>query len=146
MDDRIQKLRGANMDIDLATPADEIGWQQETCPWNAVDGAEGTPLRGQNYSICSYFCGVEYLDTLLCSYPHEIRWPDVTIYIVYFPGNHPIGKGFDVDENSKANPENFELDYWRHHGSLFTGSTGDRSGLHPRQCYQRQVGRRWRRT
>jgi hypothetical protein len=25
----------------------------------------------KNVSICPYFCGVEYLDTLLCCYPNE---------------------------------------------------------------------------
>ena len=38
MDDVIRKLDGANMDIDLTTPADQIVWDQDTCPWNEVDG------------------------------------------------------------------------------------------------------------
>jgi hypothetical protein len=38
LDDVIRKLDGANMDIDLATPTDQIVWDQDTCPRNEVDG------------------------------------------------------------------------------------------------------------
>jgi hypothetical protein len=65
----LKKLKGANMDIDLSTPQGDIAWTQERCPWN---GAEDTYIHKcavKNVSICPYFCGVEYLDTLLCSYP-----------------------------------------------------------------------------
>ena len=34
MDEQIRKPRGANMDIDLATPRGEIPWEQDRCPWN----------------------------------------------------------------------------------------------------------------
>ena len=67
----INKLTGANMDIDLASPADQISWQQATCPWNAAEGTEQHRCAIKNVSICPYFCGVEYLDTLLCCYPDE---------------------------------------------------------------------------
>ena len=33
----IKKLNGANMDIDLATPADQIQWRQDACPWNEAE-------------------------------------------------------------------------------------------------------------
>lgn len=67
----IQKLRGANLDIDLATPPADIPWTQEACPWNAAEATTRHRCAVKNTSICPYFCGVEYLDTLLCSYPHE---------------------------------------------------------------------------
>lgn len=71
MDGKIQKLVGANMDIDLATPAAQIGWHQDACPWNQTESTQAHKCAVKNISICPYFCGVEYLDTLLCCYPHE---------------------------------------------------------------------------
>jgi hypothetical protein len=70
MEDMIKKLRGANMDIDLATPPGRITWVQEGCPWNEADNTDIHHCSVKNVSICRYFCGVEYLDTLLCCYPH----------------------------------------------------------------------------
>jgi hypothetical protein len=67
----MNKLTGANMDIDLATPADQIPWQQAKCPWNAREGSALHHCAVKNISICPYFCGVEYLDTLLCCYPDK---------------------------------------------------------------------------
>ena len=71
MDSKIKKLHGANMDIDLATPAAQINWQQDTCPWNQSENTLAHKCAVKNVSICPYFCGVEFLDTLLCCYPHE---------------------------------------------------------------------------
>ena len=71
MNDRIQRLKGANMDIDLASPAGSIAWQQDGCSWNAAENTHDHKCAVKNVSICPYFCGVEYLDTLLCCYPHE---------------------------------------------------------------------------
>jgi hypothetical protein len=67
----MNKLTGANMDIDLATPIGAILWQQSKCPWNVREGTDLHRCAVKNTSICPYFCGVEYLDTLLCSYPEE---------------------------------------------------------------------------
>ncbi|MEE4194517.1 MAG: hypothetical protein V2J07_04890 [Anaerolineae bacterium] len=67
----MKKLRGANMDIDLATPAGEIAWEQDTCPWNAVEGVITHRCAVKNISICEYFYGIEALDTVLCSYPEK---------------------------------------------------------------------------
>ena len=64
----IKKLCGANMDIDLTT-MENISWQQTQCPWNAAEGSINHRCAVKNTMICSYFCGVEYLDTLLCCYP-----------------------------------------------------------------------------
>ena len=67
----IQKLKGANMDIDLASPQGSIAWQQDGCPWNKAEGMDAHRCAVKNVSICPYFCGVEYIDTLLCCYPNE---------------------------------------------------------------------------
>lgn len=69
METNILKLKGANMDIDLATPAADIAWQQDACPWNQADSTDIHRCAIKNISICPHFRGVEYLDTLLCSYP-----------------------------------------------------------------------------
>jgi hypothetical protein len=55
----IHKLRGANMDIDLATPAGQIPWQQDACPWNAADNTDQHRCAVKNISICPLFsrCG-----------------------------------------------------------------------------------------
>jgi hypothetical protein len=71
MNDPIRKLKGANMDIDLATPQEEIPWEQDRCPWNEAEGTDTRRCAVKNGSICLYFCGVEYMDTLLCSYPND---------------------------------------------------------------------------
>jgi hypothetical protein len=65
-----QKLSGANMDIDLATPPGDIPWRQERCPWNTAEQTNRHRCAVKKFSICPYFCGIEYLDTVLCSYPH----------------------------------------------------------------------------
>lgn len=71
MDEHIRKLKGANMDIDLATLHEAIAWEQEQCPWNAAEQTNIHRCAVKNVSICRYFCGVDYLDTLLCCYPNE---------------------------------------------------------------------------
>jgi hypothetical protein len=70
MDKLIKKLNGANMDIDLATPKSMIPWEQDRCPWNETENTNEHKCAVKNISICRYFCGIEYLDTLLCCYPH----------------------------------------------------------------------------
>ena len=67
----IRKLDGANMDIDLSTPADQIAWDQDECPWNEMDGIGGHRCAVKSVSICPYFCGVEFMDFVLCCYPNE---------------------------------------------------------------------------
>jgi hypothetical protein len=67
----LRHLRGANMDIDLATPPGQIAWEQDRCPWNEAEGTTEHRCAVKNVSICPYFYGVGYLDTLLCFYPHE---------------------------------------------------------------------------
>jgi hypothetical protein len=69
METTIHKLKGANMDIDLATPANDIAWQQDACPWNQAESTNIHRCAVKNVSLCPHFRGVEYLDTLLCSFP-----------------------------------------------------------------------------
>jgi len=67
----IKKLDGANMDIDLTTTGEKIGWKQDQCPWNKAEGTNEHKCAVKNISICLYFCGIEYLDNVLCCYPNE---------------------------------------------------------------------------
>lgn len=67
----IRKLDGADMDIDLATPADRIQWQQDKCPWNEVEETDEHRCAVKDVSICPCFCGIEYLDNVSCCYPNE---------------------------------------------------------------------------
>lgn len=67
----IKKLEGANMDIDLTTKQKSISWNQDQCPWNKAKGTNEHKCAVKNVSICKYFCGIEYLDNVLCCYPHE---------------------------------------------------------------------------
>jgi hypothetical protein len=67
----INKLDGANMDIDLATPGDRIVWRQDACPWNEAEGTREHKCAVKNVSICPHFCRVEYMDNVLCCYPYE---------------------------------------------------------------------------
>lgn len=67
----IKKLAGANLDIDLTTPGDVIAWEQDKCPWNEAEKTSAHKCAVKNVSICPYFCGIEYLDQVLCCYPRE---------------------------------------------------------------------------
>ena len=59
------------MDIDLTTLSGQIQWEQANCPWNLVDVGKSHRCATKNISICPYFCGISYLDFVLCSYPHQ---------------------------------------------------------------------------
>jgi len=69
MDGEIIKLAGANMDIDLMTPTVDIAWKQDACPWNRVESVQSHKCAIKNTSIGPYFRGIQYMDTLLCSFP-----------------------------------------------------------------------------
>ncbi|MGN0802438.1 MAG: hypothetical protein ACI4MF_07595 [Candidatus Faecivicinus sp.] len=69
MNPRVQKLMGANMDIDFSNR--EFGNSQ--CPWDADEPDTRHKCCVKNTSICPYFCGIQYLDSVLCSYPFENR-------------------------------------------------------------------------
>ena len=57
------RLDGANMDIDLVS--------KDKIPWNEVDKTDKHKCCVKNISICPYFCGIEYLDNVLCCYPNK---------------------------------------------------------------------------
>lgn len=69
MTEKIKKLNGANMDIDLL-PAD-VSWNMDKCPWNEAEGSDQHKCAVKNISICKYFQGIKRLDTILCSYPNK---------------------------------------------------------------------------
>jgi hypothetical protein len=71
MNENIRKLKGANMDIDLATPPGNIPWNQDGCSWNESEQTDIHKCAVKNVSICPYFYGVEYIDTVLCCYPSQ---------------------------------------------------------------------------
>lgn len=67
MDNRIKKIMGANMDIDFTNP----NFGNASCPWNLAEKTTRHKCAVKDTSICEYFCGVQYLDSVLCSYPHK---------------------------------------------------------------------------
>ena len=70
-DQRVQQFSGANMDIDLTSEKADIHWEQTSCPWNEAENTKEHKCAVKNTSICKYFCGIQYLDRVLCAYPHE---------------------------------------------------------------------------
>jgi hypothetical protein len=70
MDERIKQLKGGNLDIDL-TSHDKVNWEQTECPWNKMEGTNDHKCAVKNTSICNFFCGIKYMDSILCSYPYE---------------------------------------------------------------------------
>ena len=68
----VRKLSGANMDIDLTTPGDQIDWNQDQCPWNWAENTDQHKCAVKNVSICRYFLGVEYLDNVVCNYQNNV--------------------------------------------------------------------------
>ena len=71
MEKTIKGLKGANIDIDLTTDRKDISWDQNKCPWNEKEKTRKHKCAVKNISICPYFCGIEYLDSVLCCYPHK---------------------------------------------------------------------------
>ena len=68
-DKMIIELKGANMDIDLVS--ENVGWDQMHCPWNEEEHTKSHKCAVKSTSICKYFCGIRYPDSVLCSYPYE---------------------------------------------------------------------------
>lgn len=69
MNNKVKKLMGANMDIDFSNA--DFGNSQ--CPWNLAEETQTHRCAVKDTSICPYFCGIQYLDSVLCSYPYENR-------------------------------------------------------------------------
>lgn len=66
---KVKELKGANMDIDLVSQ--NVDWNQTNCPWNEEENTKKHKCAVKDTSICKYFCGIKYLDSVLCSYPYE---------------------------------------------------------------------------
>ncbi|HBB04650.1 TPA: hypothetical protein DCZ39_07310 [Patescibacteria group bacterium] len=58
------------MDIDL-TSGENTSRKQTKCPRNEAEKTNTHKCAVKNISICDYFCGIEYLDNVLCCYPHK---------------------------------------------------------------------------
>jgi len=71
MDSRVKKLMGSNMDIDFIS---DVKFGDSQCPWNVDEETNEHKCAVKNISICKYFCGVQLLDSVLCSYPHEAKF------------------------------------------------------------------------
>lgn len=65
--DKIKNIIGANMDIDFSNAS----FGNSVCPWNAAENTDKHKCAVKSTSICPYFCGVQYLDSVMCSYPYE---------------------------------------------------------------------------
>ncbi len=63
----INELKGANMDIDFSNP----NFGNSKCPWNESENTTEHKCAIKNISICKYFCGIKYMDSVMCSYPCE---------------------------------------------------------------------------
>ena len=66
----IKILDGVNMDVDLISE-NQTSWKQMKCPWNEDEKTNIYKCAVKNISICDYFCGIQYLDNVLCCYPHK---------------------------------------------------------------------------
>lgn len=67
MNDKIKRIIGANMDIDFSN----LNFGNSQCPWNIAENTNEHKCAVKDTSICKYFCGIQYLDSVLCSYPYE---------------------------------------------------------------------------
>ena len=71
MNEKVRQLRGGHLgDLDLVSQ-DKVSWEQSRCPWNEEENGNVHKCAVKYTSICKYFCGIKYLDTILCSYPYE---------------------------------------------------------------------------
>lgn len=66
MNNKINRIIGSNMDIDFSNR--EFGNSQ--CPWNMEEKTTKHKCAVKDTSICKYFCGLQYLDSVLCSFPN----------------------------------------------------------------------------
>jgi hypothetical protein len=58
----MQKIKGANMDIDFSK-VEGMVWDPGKCPWG-----EDHKCAIKNVYLCDYFGGIEAPDTLICNY------------------------------------------------------------------------------
>lgn len=71
MQEKILKLKGANMDIDLVSNKKDIHWKQDKCLWNQRENTNKHRCAVKNISICKYFRGIEPLDIVICAYSEK---------------------------------------------------------------------------
>ena len=45
--------------------------KQDKCPWNEAEGTTEHRCAVKGVSICPHFCGIEYMDFVLCCYPND---------------------------------------------------------------------------
>lgn len=67
MNDKIIRRMGSNMDIDFSNP----DYGDSRCPWDADEPLTDHKCAVKNTSICPFFCGIQYLDSVLCSHPYK---------------------------------------------------------------------------
>lgn len=67
MNEKVKKIIGANMDIDFSS----ADFGNSVCPWNEAENTTEHKCAVKGTSICDYFCGIQYLDSVQCSYPHK---------------------------------------------------------------------------
>ena len=67
MNDKIKAIIGSNMDIDFSNAS----FGNSSCPWNEAENTNEYKCAVKNTSICKYFCGVKFLDSVMSSYPYE---------------------------------------------------------------------------
>lgn len=67
MNDKIKTVIGSNMDIDFSNKS----FGGSVCPWNEAENTNEHKCAVKNTSICKYFCGIKFLDSVMCSYPYE---------------------------------------------------------------------------
>jgi hypothetical protein len=68
MAESLRQLRGANMDIDII-PTPGLKWEQDACPLSDADSSSAHKCAIKNTSLCKYFRGIKFPDTVLCAYP-----------------------------------------------------------------------------
>lgn len=67
MNDKIKTIIGSNMDIDFSNES----FGGSVCPWNEAENTNEHKCAVKNTSICDCFCGIKFLDSVMCSYPYK---------------------------------------------------------------------------
>ena len=67
---KISEICGANMDVDLVS--DNVGWEQSAFPWSEAEQIKEQKCAVKDISVCKYFCGIRYLDTI-----QWMRWSEM---------------------------------------------------------------------
>lgn len=65
---KLNKIKGANMDIDLIPAGEKVHWEMDKCPGNKAEKNNIHKCAVKNVSLCEYFRGIEYPDVVKCNY------------------------------------------------------------------------------